>query len=70
MKAVQFSNYGGPEVVQLVDIDEPHAGPGQVRIAVRAAGVNPSDWKRREGRYREFERSPFPRASASRRPAS
>jgi NADPH:quinone reductase-like Zn-dependent oxidoreductase len=42
MKAVQFSEYGGPEVLQVVDADEPHAGPGQVRIAVRAAGVNPS----------------------------
>jgi NADPH:quinone reductase-like Zn-dependent oxidoreductase len=46
MKAVQFSAYGGPEVLQVVDVDashEPHAGPGQVRIAVRAAGVNRSD---------------------------
>ena len=43
MKAVQFSEYGGPEVLQVVDVDEPHAGPGQVRIAVRAAGVNLSD---------------------------
>jgi NADPH:quinone reductase-like Zn-dependent oxidoreductase len=60
MKAVQFSEYGGPEVVHLVDIDEPHAGPGQVRIAVRAAGVNPSDWKRRDGQYRDFEEVTFP----------
>jgi NADPH:quinone reductase-like Zn-dependent oxidoreductase len=43
MKAVQFSEYGGPEVLQLVDVDEPHAGPGQARIAVRAAGINLSD---------------------------
>jgi len=43
MKAVQFSEYGGPEVLQVADVDEPHAGPGQVRIAVRAAGVNLSD---------------------------
>ncbi len=60
MKAVQFSEYGGPEVVRLVHVDEPHAGPGQVRIAVRAAGVNPSDWKRRDGQYREFEAVTFP----------
>jgi NADPH:quinone reductase-like Zn-dependent oxidoreductase len=53
MKAIQFSEYGGPEVLHLVDVDEPHAGPGQVRIAVRAAGVNPSDWKRREGQFEE-----------------
>jgi NADPH:quinone reductase-like Zn-dependent oxidoreductase len=43
MKAVQFNEYGGPEVLQVVDADEPHVGPGQVRIAVRAAGVNLSD---------------------------
>lgn len=43
MKALQFSEYGGPEVLRLVEVDEPHAGPGQVRIAVRAAGVNFSD---------------------------
>jgi NADPH:quinone reductase-like Zn-dependent oxidoreductase len=60
MKAVQFSEFGGPEVLHLVEVDEPHAGPGQVRIAVRAAGVNPSDWKRRSGQYRSFEEIPFP----------
>lgn len=60
MKAVQFSEYGGPEVLHVVDIDEPHAGPGQIRISVRAAGVNPSDWKRREGQYRAFEDATFP----------
>ena len=60
MKAVQFSAYGGPQVVRLVEVEEPHAGPGQVRIAVRAAGVNPSDWKRREGLYRDFEDVTFP----------
>jgi NADPH:quinone reductase-like Zn-dependent oxidoreductase len=54
MKAVQFSAYGGPEVLHVVEVDEPHAGPGQVRIAVRAAGVNPSDWKDRAGDARDF----------------
>jgi len=49
MKAVCFSQFGGPEVLEIVDLPEPHAGPGQVRIAVRAAGVNSSDWKKREG---------------------
>jgi NADPH:quinone reductase-like Zn-dependent oxidoreductase len=60
MKAVQFSEYGGPEVLHVVDVDEPHAGPGEVRIAVRAAGVNPSDWKRLAGQYRDFEDVKFP----------
>jgi NADPH:quinone reductase-like Zn-dependent oxidoreductase len=60
VKAVQFNEYGGPDVLRVVDVVEPHAGPGQVRIAVRAAGVNPSDWKRREGQYRDFEEVKFP----------
>jgi NADPH:quinone reductase-like Zn-dependent oxidoreductase len=49
LKAVRFSQFGGPEVLQIVDLPDPHPGPGQVRIAVRAAGVNPSDWKKRQG---------------------
>jgi NADPH:quinone reductase-like Zn-dependent oxidoreductase len=49
MKAVRFSRFGGPEVLEIADLPDPHPGPGQVRIAVRAAGVNQSDWKKREG---------------------
>ena len=49
VKAVRFSQFGGPEVLEIVDLADPHPGPGQVRIAVRAAGVNPSDWKKRKG---------------------
>jgi NADPH:quinone reductase-like Zn-dependent oxidoreductase len=49
MKAVRFSRFGGPEVLEIVDLPDPHPGPGQVRIAVRAAGVNASDWKKRQG---------------------
>ncbi|WP_435159444.1 NADP-dependent oxidoreductase [Amycolatopsis sacchari] len=51
MKRVSFAEFGGPEVLRLVDAEEPHAGPGQVRIAVRAAGVNPVDWRIREGQF-------------------
>jgi len=49
MKRVSFAEFGGPDVLELVDAEQPHAGPGQVRIAVRAAGVNPVDWRVREG---------------------
>jgi NADPH:quinone reductase-like Zn-dependent oxidoreductase len=49
MKAARFSTFGGPEVLEIVDLADPHPGPGQVRIAVRAAGVNASDWKKRKG---------------------
>ena len=38
MKAVRFGRFGGPEVLEIVDLPDPHPGPGQVRIAVRAAG--------------------------------
>lgn len=43
--AVQFSEYGTPDVLRIVDVPPLTAGPGQVRLAVRAAGVNPIDWK-------------------------
>lgn len=49
MKAARFDRFGGPEVLQIVDLPDPHPGPGEIRIAVRAAGVNPSDWKKRQG---------------------
>ena len=51
MKAVQFSTFGNPYVLQIVDIAMPHVGPRQVRIRirVRAAGINASDWKKRQG---------------------
>jgi NADPH:quinone reductase-like Zn-dependent oxidoreductase len=45
MRALQFTTYGGPEVLKWADAPDPHAGPGQIRIAVRAASVNPIDWK-------------------------
>src|SRR4051812_24920076 len=60
MRAVTFTEYGGPEVLRVADAEEPHAGPGQVRIAVRAAGVNPIDWKARSGMLREVMPVEFP----------
>ena len=49
MKGIQFSQFGGPEVLELVELPDPEPGPGQIRVAVRAAGVNPIDWKVRSG---------------------
>ncbi|MFI8872925.1 NADP-dependent oxidoreductase [Streptomyces sp. NPDC055243] len=49
MKAARFEHFGDPEVLEVVDLPDPHPGPGQIRIAVRAAGVNPSDGKKRRG---------------------
>lgn len=45
MRALQFTAYGGPEVLEWAEAPDPHAGPGQIRIAVRAASVNPIDGK-------------------------
>jgi NADPH:quinone reductase-like Zn-dependent oxidoreductase len=49
MRAVTYAEYGDPSVLKVEDVPEPHAGPGQVRIRVRAASVNPVDWKLRAG---------------------
>ncbi len=49
MKAIQFAEFGGPEVLELVELPDPHPAAGQIRLAVRAAGVNPIDWKVRSG---------------------
>ncbi|MET8244357.1 NADP-dependent oxidoreductase [Streptomyces sp. NPDC005202] len=54
-KAYVFTRYGGPETEALVDVDRPRPGPGQILVAVRAAGVNPVDWKQRTGFRRPGE---------------
>ncbi|MGW5735565.1 MULTISPECIES: NADP-dependent oxidoreductase [Streptomyces] len=51
-KAYVFTRFGGPEVEAFVDQDPPEPGPGQLLVAVRAAGVNPVDWKLRAGKRR------------------
>ncbi|MFF4755029.1 NADP-dependent oxidoreductase [Streptomyces sp. NPDC002514] len=48
-KAYVFTRYGGPETEALADVGRPGPGAGQVLVAVRAAGVNPIDWKLRNG---------------------
>jgi NADPH:quinone reductase-like Zn-dependent oxidoreductase len=50
MKAVQIHTFGGPEVLQFEDVPRPEPGPNEVQIRVIAAGVNPVDWKIREGK--------------------
>jgi NADPH2:quinone reductase len=47
MKAVVYSQAGGPEVLRLAERPVPEPGPGEVRVAVRVSGVNPTDWKAR-----------------------
>ncbi|WP_329243889.1 NADP-dependent oxidoreductase [Streptomyces sp. NBC_01478] len=54
-KAYVFTRYGGPETEALVEVDQPRPGPGEILVAVRAAGVNPVDWKQRNGYRRPGE---------------
>jgi NADPH2:quinone reductase len=49
MKAVVYSETGGPEVLRLVERPIPEPGPGEVRVALHVSGVNPTDWKSRRG---------------------
>jgi NADPH:quinone reductase-like Zn-dependent oxidoreductase len=44
-RAVIYEKFGGPEVLELQEVPEPHAGPGEVRVRVAAAGLNPMDWR-------------------------
>lgn len=51
MKAVRIHEFGGVDVLKLEDLPKPVPGPGEVSIEVKAASVNPVDYKIREGRY-------------------
>ena len=53
-RAVRFTRYGGSEVLEFVAVDEPHAGAGKVRVAVRAAGANPAAIKAKSFRGPSF----------------
>lgn len=45
MKAITYSSYGDPDVLELTDVDEPKIGPDWVKVRVKASSVNPVDWK-------------------------
>ena len=49
MKAIQIHSYGGPEVLKFEDVSRPALNDDDVLIKVLAAGVNPVDWKIRQG---------------------
>jgi NADPH:quinone reductase len=59
MRAVVYSQTGGPEVLHLVERSVREPGPGEVRVKMHVSGVNPTDWKARRGGRADAER-PFP----------
>ena len=60
MKAVQFDEYGGVDVLEVREAEDPVAGPGEVLVAVRAAGINPGEIAIREGYLHERWPATFP----------
>jgi len=60
MKAIRIHNYGGPETLKYEDAPRPKPQAGEVLIRVHAAGVNPIDWKVREGEMKDFWPHKFP----------
>lgn len=60
MQALVLTNYGGPEVTELRAVPRPTAGPGELLIQVHAFGLNPVDYKTRQGKLRVIRRYPLP----------
>jgi alcohol dehydrogenase len=61
MKAAQYNQYGGPEVIEIKEnAPEPKAGDGQVLIEIHAASLNPFDWKVRAGYMKDMMPMQFP----------
>jgi NADPH:quinone reductase-like Zn-dependent oxidoreductase len=60
MKAVRFDNYGGVDVLDVREVEDPVAGPDEVLVAVKAAGINPGEIPIREGRLHERWPATFP----------
>jgi len=65
MKALQIKAYGGPEVMQIGELPEPDPKRGQVVVAIRAASVNPVDWKVRAGEMKFITGRTFPKTLGS-----
>jgi NADPH:quinone reductase-like Zn-dependent oxidoreductase len=60
MKAIQFDRFGGTEVLHEADLEVPQPGPGQVRVRVKAAGLNALDGKVRSGALEAMFPTPLP----------
>ena len=59
-RAVKFSRYGGSDVLEVVDVDQPHPGPGEVVVRVVAAATNPGEMMIREGAFANVWPAMFP----------
>ncbi|HEU5156338.1 MAG TPA: NADP-dependent oxidoreductase [Streptosporangiaceae bacterium] len=64
-KAVRFDEYGGIDVLRVVEVDRPVPGPGQVLVRMRAAGINPGEASIREGRMHAKYPATFPSGQGS-----
>jgi NADPH:quinone reductase-like Zn-dependent oxidoreductase len=64
-RAVRFDEYGGPDVLHVVDVEDPAPEPGQLLVRVRAAGINPGEAKIREGLLHERWPATFPSGQGS-----
>ena len=60
MKAIAIKEFGGSDKLQLMDLPVPEIRPGEIVVKVRAAGVNPVDWKIREGYLKDLFSHQFP----------
>ncbi|MGW6277058.1 NADP-dependent oxidoreductase [Kribbella sp. NPDC055071] len=60
MRAIEFSEYGPPSVLRVAEVEEPQAGPGEIRIAVRTSGISPGETYIRAGKLRDLVPTTFP----------
>jgi NADPH:quinone reductase-like Zn-dependent oxidoreductase len=65
MRAVRFDKYGGVDVLEVREVEDPVAGPGEVLVAVKAAGINPGEISIREGRLHHRWPATFPSGEGS-----